>query len=75
MKRTKITKREQDVYNYIVRYRREMHFSPSMRDIMTGIGLHSVSTVHRHVHSLIEKEWLLPCNGKTRSIVPNEEAV
>lgn len=44
-----------------------------MREIAEGVGLNSVSTVHKHVHSLVNKGWFLPYIGKNRTILPNEE--
>ena len=69
------TKREQDVYNYILEYRKEKRFSPSMREIAEGIGLHSASTIHVHVHNLVDKGWLLPCGQMNRTILPVDEGV
>lgn len=69
----KMTRREQVIYDYVLLFRAKKHFSPSMREIAEGVGLHSVSTVHKHVHSLVDKGWFLPCTGKKRTILPNEE--
>ena len=51
----KMTRKEQVIYDFVILYREKMHFSPSMREIAEGVGLHSVSTVHKHVHSLVDK--------------------
>ena len=58
-----LTKREKDVYNYVVAFRKEKHFSPSLRKIAAGIGMQSVSTVAAHVHKLADKGWFLPYDG------------
>lgn len=34
-----MTKREKDVYNFVVMFRNEKHFSPSMRKIAEGLGV------------------------------------
>ena len=65
-----LTKREKDVYNYVVAFRKEKHFSPSLRKIAAGIGLHSVSTVAARVHKIADKGWFLPYDGTPYSIVP-----
>ena len=70
-----MTKRENDVYHYIVKYRKEKRFSPSMREIAEGIGLHSASTVHVHVHNLMDKGWLQPVERMNRTILPVDEGV
>ena len=72
-KKTGLTKREREVYDYVVSFWDEMHVSPSMREIASGMGLSSASTVHKHIHSLIEKGWLLPHAGRMRCMIPNEE--
>lgn len=65
-----LTKREKDVYNFVVAFRREKQFSPSLRKIATGLGLYSVSTVSAHVHRIADKGWFLPYDGTPNSIVP-----
>ena len=65
-----MTKRERDVYKYVVLFRNDKHISPSMRKIAEGIGIKSVSTVSVHVHNIIEKGWFLPYDGTHNSIVP-----
>lgn len=66
----KMTRKEQVIYDFVILYREKMHFSPSMREIADGVGLYSVSTVHKHVHSLVDKGWFLPYDGKNRTILP-----
>lgn len=74
MMKTVLTNKEQEVYAFILDFRRDMRFSPSMREIASGVGLYSVSTVHKHVHHLIDKGWLLPVDGGNRKLVPVEDA-
>lgn len=73
MEKLKLTKRELEIYNFILAFRKEKRFSPSMREIADGIGLHSASTIHVHVHSLVDKGWLLPCEQLKRAIIPVDE--
>ena len=47
-----MTKREQDVYDYILEYRKEKRFSPSMREIADGIALHSARRVFKAKRSV-----------------------
>lgn len=65
-----LTKREKAVYNFVVLFRNEKHFSPSMRMIAEGVGLYSASTVSFHVHKIVEKGWFLPYDGTPYSLVP-----
>ena len=69
-----ITKREKDIYNFVVEYRNEKHFSPSMRVIAAGVGLFSVSTVCVHIHKIAEKGWFYPYDGTPGSIVPTTQS-
>ena len=68
-----LTRRERAIWDFILRYRQEMRFSPSMREIAAGTGLYAASTVHKHIHAMIDKGWLLPCAGKNRAILPNPD--
>lgn len=68
-----LTKREQEVFDYVVQFRKNKRFSPSMRQIALGVGLASVSTVHHHVHSITQKGWFLPYTGAPGSIIPTSE--
>lgn len=67
--RTEPTKRQMDVYNFIVAYITKNMYSPSVRDICKAIGISSTSTVWKHLEAL--KRWGLidykP--AQTRSIV------
>ena len=75
MEKIEMTKREHDVYNYILEYRKEKRFSPSMREIAEVIGLHTASTINVHVHNLVDKGWLLPCGQMNRTILPVDDGV
>lgn len=70
-----LTKREQVIFDYIVQFRKEKHFSPSMRQIAKGVGLSSPSTVHVHIHTLAAKGWILPYSGIPGSIIPLAEHI
>ena len=73
MEKAELTKREKVILDYIVRYRQEKHYSPSMRQIAKGIGLNSVATIHGHIHKLEKKGWIMPYDGTARSIVPTAD--
>lgn len=73
MNRQILTNREQEVYSYILEYRQKKRFSPSMREIAAALSFSSVSTVHRFIHVLIDKGWILPINGGKRQLVTMDE--
>src|ERR671915_583527 len=53
-----LTKRQQEIFDYIKRYGAEHGYPPTVRDIGKAIGLTSSSTVHAHLANL-EKAGLL----------------
>ncbi|MFL5840518.1 MAG: transcriptional repressor LexA [Thermoleophilaceae bacterium] len=48
----KLTKRQQQIFEFIKRYTRENGYPPTVRDIGQAIGLTSSSTVHAHLANL-----------------------
>jgi repressor LexA len=53
-----LTKRQQEIFDYVKRYGAEHGYPPTVRDIGKAIGLTSSSTVHAHLANL-EKLGLL----------------
>ena len=54
----KLTKRQQEIFDFIGRYSAKHGYPPTVRDIGKAIGLTSSSTVHAHLANL-EKVGLL----------------
>ena len=48
----KITKRQQQIYDFIRSYQKEKGYPPSVREMAAAIGLSSPSTVHAHLSAL-----------------------
>jgi repressor LexA len=48
----KLTKRQQEIFDFIKRYSSEHGYPPTVRDIGKAIGLTSSSTVHAHLSNL-----------------------
>lgn len=48
----KLTKRQQEIFDFIKRYTVEKGYPPTVRDIGQAIGLTSSSTVHAHLSNL-----------------------
>jgi repressor LexA len=53
-----LTKRQQEIFDFIKRYSEEFGYPPTVRDIGKAVGLASSSTVHAHLANL-EKLGLL----------------
>lgn len=67
--KTEPTKRQMDVYNFIVDYITKNMYSPSVRDICKAIGISSTSTVWKHLEALKRWELIDYQPAQTRSIV------
>src|SRR4051794_16233539 len=48
----KLTKRQQEIFDFIKKYSAKHGYPPTVRDIGKAIGLGSPSTVHSHLHNL-----------------------
>ena len=48
----KISKRQQQIYDYIRAYQQEKGYPPSVREMAAAVGLSSPSTVHAHLSAL-----------------------
>lgn len=64
----KLTKKQTLVYNFIKEFIEENSYSPSYRDIMSGLGLSSVSAVAEHVDNLVRLGALRKAPGAARSL-------
>ncbi len=63
-----ITKRQEDVLNYIKKYIVEHGFPPSTREIGAALGLSSPATVHTHLKKLEDAGCIKKTNSKFRTI-------
>ena len=64
----KLTKRQEEILNYIKKYISENSFSPSVRDICKGCNLSSSSTVHAHIQTLVSKGYIKKLDNRFRTI-------
>ena len=64
----KITKKQTLILNFILDFTQERGFSPSYREIMTGVGLSSVASVAEHISNLVAKGALKKTPGAARSL-------
>ena len=75
----KLTKKQKQIVDFISVFLEENDYSPSYREIMSGLGLSSVSAVAEHVENLIAKGVLTKTPGAARSlevvIAPHTETV
>lgn len=66
--RLKLTKKQLAVLNFLQDFTEENGYSPSYREIMTGLGLSSVSAVAEHIDNLVSKGVLKKVPGAARSL-------
>ncbi|MBQ7802639.1 hypothetical protein IJ380_02150 [Candidatus Saccharibacteria bacterium] len=64
----KLTKKQKQIVDFISTFLKENNYSPSYREIMSGLGLSSVSAVAEHVENLVEKGALKKTPGAARSL-------
>jgi repressor LexA len=62
------TKKQRELLTYIEQFIGEHGYSPSYREIMTGLNYNSVATVALHVNSLIKRGHLRKRDHSARSI-------
>ena len=63
-----LTKRQQEVLNYIKKYIATHGFPPSTREIGSALNLSSPATVHTHLNNLIKAGYIKKTNSKFRTI-------
>lgn len=63
-----LTRRQQEIYDFILAFTNEHGYPPSVREIGTAVGLKSPSTVHFHMKGLEEAGLIVKAEGKTRAI-------
>ena len=63
-----LTRRQQEIYDFILAFTNEHGYPPSVREIGTAVGLKSPSTVHFHMKGLEESGLIVKAEGKTRAI-------
>lgn len=63
-----MTKRQLQIYNFIIKHINENGYSPTIREIGKAVGLKSSSTTHRHVRNLVNKGHITLENNRPRTI-------
>jgi SOS-response transcriptional repressor LexA len=71
----KPTKKQQQILDYIDRFRAEQGVAPTYREIMFGLGYSSVATIAEHIRNLTAKGLLLKEDFAARSVAVPRESV
>ncbi len=61
-------KRQQEIYDFIKSYTAEKQYPPTIREIATGVGLKSSSTVHGHLDRMRESGYINFVNTSSRTL-------
>ncbi len=64
-----MTKRQKQVFDFILKFWEEHGYSPSYEDIAKGVGIASKSNIHRLVYSLVNRGFLKNQPNKSRSLL------
>src|SRR5580700_9785007 len=70
-----LTKRQQEIFDFIKRYSARHGYPPTVRDIGQAVGLASSSTVHQHLANLERGGMLKRDPSKPRAIELLDRAV
>ena len=71
----KLTKRQEEILNYVKEYMVSYGYPPTVREIGSALGVSSPATIHTHLHNLEEKGFLKINASKNRAmelLVENE---
>jgi repressor LexA len=63
----KLTKRQEEVLSYVNSYQEKMGITPTVREICSHFGVSAPAGIHRILHVLIEKGYLVAAKGKKRA--------
>ena len=63
----KLTKRQEEVFAYICSYQEKMGITPTVREICGHFGVTAPAGIHRILHVLIDKGYLIATKGKKRA--------
>lgn len=67
-KAEKISRKQAEIYDFIVRFCKENGYPPSVREVSAAVNLKSPSTSYFHMKRLEELGYIKKTGGKTRAI-------
>jgi SOS-response transcriptional repressor LexA len=63
-----LTKRQREVYDFVVGFIRERGMAPSLDEIGKALGMSSTATIHKHLENLKAKGWIRRRWGRSRDL-------
>ena len=70
-----LTDKQLKILKFIVEYRKKHSKCPAIREIMSGLGYQSTSTVFMHIEALILKKYLAKQPYRKRNLVIVKDVV
>ncbi len=64
----KLTKRQEDIIQFIKKYIVDNGYPPTVREIGSSLGLSSPATIHSHLSNLEEKKYIKKGGNKNRAL-------
>lgn len=74
-KATRPTKKQKALLDYITQFIAEHGYSPSYREIKSGMNYNSVATVALHINNLIKRGHLIKRDNSARSLEPTNAII
>ena len=63
-----LTRRQKEVFDFLVEFINRHRYSPSFEEIGAGLGLSSLATVHKHMQTLEKKGFIRRSYNQSRSV-------
>ncbi|NLW51801.1 MAG: transcriptional repressor LexA [Tissierellia bacterium] len=63
-----LNKRQQDIYEYLLHFKNENQYCPSVREICHALEIKSTSTVHKDLNKLEDLGYIRKTNNHSRAI-------
>lgn len=73
MARQALTRRQQEIYEYLQSHGEEFHHPPTLDELCNALGLSSKGSLHKQIQALVEAGLVQPMNNQRRGIRLTEE--
>lgn len=68
MSERRFTKKQKQMYDFIADFIDQYGYSPTFREIASGLNYRSIATVSKHIDNLIANGWLVKTDRVGRSL-------
>lgn len=74
MVRPALTRRQQEIYEYLQTHGKEFHHPPTLDELCIALGLSSKGSLHKQIQALVDAGLVQPMNNQRRGIRLTERA-